>query len=167
MPLIHRLSILMICLATIALGIGYAAAGYWPVLPFFAFTGGLWLGLRLLKRGWIHSLALMLYTGLAAFGVLALASSVWMLLCLAAAVAAWDLEYFLRRLESVEQQEAARLLAQQHLRRLAVVSGLGLLLAGAAMAVEARFTLGAALVVGLLAIVALGQVIGFLRRESD
>ncbi len=167
MILIQRISIIAICLATLSLGIGYAAARYWAMLPMFAFLCGLWLGLRLQNWGWVHSIALLIYSGLAAFGLLARVPAVWMLICLLAALSAWDLEYFLRRVKSIEQEETARLLAQQHLQRLAAVDGVGLILAGAALAVQSRFSLGVGLVVGLLAILALSQVIGFLRRESD
>jgi hypothetical protein len=123
--------------------------------------------LRTLDWAWIHSVMLLLFTAQAAFGILAGLPAVWMLLCLAAALSAWDLEYFLRRVSSVEREAAAHSLARQHLRRLAAVIGAGLLAGGAALLIQARFTLVAELLAGLLAILALSQVIGYLRRESD
>lgn len=161
----------MIGLATLALGVGYAwpwgEGGYWLMLPVIAFLGGLWLGLSRSRWGWIHSIALLIYIGLAALGALLRLPAGWMLLCLAAALSAWDLAYFLRRVSSVEREEIARLLARQHLQRLGLVIGLGLLLAGAALILQARFTLGVALLAGLLAILTISQVIAILRRESD
>ncbi len=79
MVLIQRISIIAICLATLALGIGYAAARAWIMLPVFAFLGGLWLGLRPRNWGWVHSIALLVYAGLASFGLLARVPAVWML----------------------------------------------------------------------------------------
>jgi hypothetical protein len=163
----QRISVITICGATLALGIGYAAAGFWILLPVFAFLVGLWLSLRPRGWGWVHSIALLLYTCMAAFGILVKTPAVWMLLCLAAVLSAWDLEYFLRRVKSVEDDETKRLLAHQHLQRLAAVIGLGLVLAGAAMTIRTRFTLGVGMLVGLLAVLALSQVVGYLRRESD
>jgi len=90
-----------------------------------------------------------------------------MLVGVVAALSAWDLDHFARRLRGVERVEMRLALEWHHLRRLISVDGLGLLLAGVALAVQYKFSFDAALVLGLVAVLGLSQMISYLRRESD
>ncbi len=150
---------------------GYAQAGQLNAGLWLAAIGLGWLAARRLDWGWIDALALLLYAGAAGVGMLFHAPAGWMLICLAAALSAWDLAYFLRRVQGVEEEQAYRALERQHLQRLGVVIAAGLVVAGAAIALAAqlriRYSFGLALLAGLLSFIALSQAIGFLRRESD
>jgi hypothetical protein len=168
----RRLTFLSILVASAALAVGYGAGGYLREALILAALGGVWLaGLRLAtlrpRWNWLHSLALLLYTVAAGLGMLLRLPPGWMLAGLVGAVSAWDLEYFARRVRSVGEEVADRRLERQHLVRLAVVMGAGMAAAGGALLLRARFRLGVGLLAGLVALLALTQVIGFLRRESD
>jgi hypothetical protein len=90
-----------------------------------------------------------------------------MLLGTVAALAAWDLDHFAFRLQDISRVEQRETLVTAHLQRLALVSGGGLLLGIGALLVQVRFSLGAAVLLGLLAILGLQQFLVMLRRESD
>jgi hypothetical protein len=167
----RRILAFCILLAAVGLAAGYAQGGQLAAGLWLAALGLAWLAARRLDRGWIDSIALLLYTGAAALGLLFQAPAGWMLASAAAALAAWDLAYFLRRVKGLEGEKASQALERQHLLRLAGVIATGLGIAGAAMLLapllRLRFSFGLALIGGLLVFIALSQVIGFLRRESD
>lgn len=154
-------------LAAVALGLGFGLAGRWVWLLAVALVGGGWLaGWR---RGWSWGapLGLVGYVALAAAGLLLGVGAGWMLAGAVAALVAWDLDEFVRRLNSVEWVERRRDLERQHLLRLLGVAGLGSLLAAVALAVQLRLSLGLVLLLGLAAILGLSRAVGFLRREGE
>ncbi len=153
-------------LSVIALGAGYGLTydGRWSAL--WLLLGVLWwLGRR--RWRWVGSLAFLGYIGAAAGGVFIGLGEVWMLLGTVAALAAWDLDHFAHRLQEIPRIEQQEALVASHLQRLALVSGGGLLLGIGARLVQVRFSLGAAVLLGLLAILGLQQFLAMLRRESD
>jgi hypothetical protein len=121
------------------------------------------------RRGlkWIPSLGLLLFIGLTAIGLWLTLSTVLMLLGMIAALATWDLDSFLQRLEGAERVDQRNDLERRHLQRLLIVEGAGIFLAFAGLSSDVSFGFGSALLLGLLAIVGLSRTIGFLRRESD
>jgi hypothetical protein len=90
----------------------------------------------------------------------------WMVIGVVTALTAWDLDHFSRRLQAADGVVGARSLEKRHLLRLAAVAGLGLLLAAAALGLRTRLGVGAAILLGLLAILGLSQVVRYLRHES-
>lgn len=154
-------------LAASALALGYATGQRWIEALLMLAWGTLWLlGQR---RGWggVASLVLFLFTGAAALGLLLGLGSGWMALGVAAALCAWDLDHFARRLRSAGRVERAHELERRHLLRLLVVSGLGFLLMSVALGLQLELGFGAAVFLGLLVVISLGQLVGLLRRESD
>jgi hypothetical protein len=156
-----------IVLATTSLALGYGSSGLWVwVLPVVV-LGGIWLfGLRR-HWDWISFVGFAFLTGGAAAGVLQNAGVGWMLFGMGTALAAWDLDGFVRRLQSTQQVEGRGDLERRHLLRLLAVELLGLLLAAAALGVALRLSFGVVLLLGVLAILGLSRVIGFLRRENS
>lgn len=154
-------------LATCALALGYALSGLWIWTSLVAALGGLWLLGQHYRWGWVASMELICLVSVAAAGIWQNLAAGWMLLGVVAALTAWDLDHFAQRLRSVGRAEGARELKQRHLRRLMMVDGLGLLLAAIALEVKIELNFGVAFSLGLLAILGLSWVIGFLRRESD
>ncbi len=178
--MLSRAIIGSVLLAGAAATAGYAAVGGWQIGVIGAGLAGLWLVAR--RRGW-HGLPSLLFLGfilLAALGVTLPGGALWAPLCLAAALAAWDLDRFAGRLAAVTpgsgsvragnnataDAETADL-ERRHLLRLAVVVGLGLGLAWAGQAIHLKLSLTVMLVLGLVAIVALSRVVRLLARESD
>jgi len=155
-------------LATAVLALGYGLGGLGAGVPLVVALGILWLIGQSGGRGWASSLGLGLYAGVAAIGLLLDLAAGWMLLGLAGALTAWDLDGFLHRLRSVKRMDAPirRDLEYRHLRRLLVVDGLGLLLAAVALGIRLKLAFGTVLLVVLLAILGLSRAIGFLSRES-
>ncbi len=158
--------------ASIGLAAGWLALGYalspwraWALL--FAAIGLLWYVGRRRGWDWVGSICLVSLVGGAAVGLVLGAAAGWMLLGTVAALSAWDLDHFARRLTSVKRVESERELECEYLRRLLFVAGVGLLLASIPLLVTIGLNFGVTVLLGLLAILGLGHVIAFLRRESD
>jgi hypothetical protein len=146
--------------AAISLALGYAWASLWPGSGLTLALGLLWLaGQRLPWRGW-PDLGLVALLGAATAGAVQTLPAGWLLVGTVAALAAWDLAHFERRLRAgtptIRDED---LLRRAHLRQLAGVTGLGLLLGWLALNLELKLGLGWAIGLGLLAIIGLGQLI--------
>jgi hypothetical protein len=160
---------LSICigLATGALALGCGTGGLWAQTALVLATGGLWLLGQWRRWRWTPSVALVLLVSAAADGILEGMPAGWMLCGTVAALAAWDLDHYALRRDGVARVDRARESEVGHLRRLSIVSGLGLLLAAAGLLVRVRLGFGVALLLGALVVLGLGQSVGFLKRESD
>jgi len=162
-----RLLPITIGLAAIILAVAYAVGGVWKVSPILLAMGALWWVGQ--KRHWnlFAPVALVGFVVAAAVGLWMSLPAGWMLAGVVAALSAWDLDYFARRLGSVERVEMRPALERLHLRRLVSVDGLGLLLAGMALVVQYKLSFDVVLVLGLVAVLGLSQMVSYLRRESD
>jgi hypothetical protein len=153
-------------LAAATLAVGYATSRLWTGALLILACGSLWLLAQ--RRRWrAGSVVLAVFLVTAALGLLIGVGSGWMLLGVTAALGAWDLDRFSRRLEFNRQGAGDGELERCHLLRLLKVSGLGLLLGAVALALRLRIGFGMILLLGLLAVTGLGQLVSFLRRESD
>jgi hypothetical protein len=170
------LSLWAIGLAAGALALGYAANGEWLGGVAILLIGATWWIAQQRRwppiaanGGWPRSasLGLIVFTASAAFGILRGASTMTMLVGTVAALAAWDLDHFERRLRAAQRAEGRSALIRAHLRRLSIVVGLGLALGGIGLSVQVEITFGWALLLGLLAFLALSGVIAFGQRESE
>lgn len=85
----------------------------------------------------------------------------------AAALAAWDLYHYRRRLDQVDRLEEPALLVRAHVIRLAGAVGLGVIAGMVGLNVRIQVGLGSILLVSLILVLGLSRVIRFLRRESD
>ncbi len=150
-------------LAVIGLVLGYNLSALWLWLAL-----GLWsLAGQRSRWGWPASVSLVAFIGAAAYGIWQGGPAGWLLFSVVAALAAWDLDHFARRLQQTGQQEMALELQQAHLKRLALVAGLGLLLGGLALSLRIELNLGWACFLGLLTIIGLSRVIGFSGGRGD
>ena len=77
----------------------------------------------------------------------------------AAALAAWDLHDFARRLQDVENASNAHALERPHLTRLGIVSGLGLLFGALALNIRIDLGFGVVFALGLVAVVGLSRLV--------
>jgi energy-coupling factor transporter transmembrane protein EcfT len=156
-------------LNSVSLALGYGLVGLWAGAVFVMVLGFLWLIGQRRGWNWMASVMLMLFVGAASIGIWLDAPDGWMLLGAVAALSAWDLDHFTKRLSGVGQNrvEETRDLERCHLERLLVVDGLSLLFGAVALGIEVDLGFGTALLLGLLAILGLSRVIGILRRESD
>jgi hypothetical protein len=153
-------------LASLTLACGYAINSLWVGAFISALIGFFWLIGQRRHWVWTASLGLILFIGMAAFGIWLELPAVLMLCGAVATLAAWDLDDFSMRLQRAKRVEGERQLVRSHLWRLLMVSALGLLLGGIALGVTVTFGFWWALLLGLVAILGLGRTIGLLRRES-
>jgi len=162
-----KFSLVTTALGTGALMLGYGLHGLWVGALVVLTLGLLWLLDQWRGWGWMASIALISFVGTAAVGLWLGLGSGWMLFGVAAALGAWDLDRFARRLRSVRHVAGRREVERCHLRRLLGVGGLGLGLGGLALGVKVELGFGTALLLGLLIVLGLSRAVGFLRRESD
>jgi len=154
---------LSIGLATGALVLSYAMHGLWAAVFLISPLGLLWLLGQ--WRGWrgLASVTFVVFVGAAVVGLWLDVPETLMLLAVVAALTAWDLDHFARRLRVVERVEGAQSLERHHLQRLFIVDGLGVVLSAAALGFEVKLSFGAAFLLGLLMVLAVSRAIGSLR----
>ena len=168
--MITRLMWVSLLLAVALLALGHAWNGAWTGMLIILAAGALWWVGQRLKWGWTASAGLVVFAGAAANGFYTPNGPAWALPSLIAALSAWDLAHFNRRLsaglaETRKLERAA--LERRHLGRLLLVDGLGLTLAVAALMVRVRLDFGLACVTGLIGIMGMSQIVRYLRRESE
>jgi hypothetical protein len=83
------------------------------------------------------------------------------------ALVAWDLERFAQRTRAADRIVALEALTRSHLRRLLVVSVLGLGLGAIALGAELPIGFGPVLLLGALAILGLSRAIRWLQRADE
>ena len=185
MNLSTRIMTICILVATAALALGYGLNRQPIGVLVFVALGLLWLvGQRYALRAFA-GLGMLGFTGGALLGTLYGVQSGWMLVGITAALVAWDLHHFIQHMRVSEQAETtpedageradiegrtdaeARVLEHLHLRRLAIVSGLGLLLGTLALTVRLTLSFGIIVALGLVAIYGLSRLVHYLRQESD
>jgi hypothetical protein len=164
--MISKLSLVSIGLTTFALALGYGLGGLWAGGALVAALGLFWLLGHRAGWGWMASAMLILFVGAAAVGTWLGVGAGWTSLGVVAALSAWDLDHFARRLRDPGRIVGARELERRHLWRLLIVDGAGLLLAAVALGIKLKYGLGVALLLGLLAVLSLSRAIGFLSREG-
>ena len=196
MNLSTRIMTISTLVATAALALGYGLSQHFIAILIFIALGLLWLaGQRYAKRA-VAGLGLLGFAVGAVLGTLLGVQNGWLLVGLTAALIAWDLHHFIQHLRVNEQRTSgsethsagteteteveagrldtrarleaeARVLERAHLRRLALVSGLGLFLGALALTIKLTLSFGVIVVLGLVAIFALSRLIRYLRQESD
>lgn len=151
---------LIIIMAALAAVIGYGLNSDWLGSAVAAGLGLLWLSGQRRATGWVSNPAFMALVGVAAWGVWAGVATGWMLTTTVAALAAWDLAHFRRRLAQVAQVENQAKLTQEHLQRLLLVAGLGWLVGGAAGLIRFELSLVWVAGLGLLLLIGLSRLLG-------
>lgn len=150
--------------------LGYGLGRMGPGAALVAGLVALWLAGWWRRWAWAPNVGLVSLVAAAAGGVLLGLGAGWMLVGLVAALCAWDLEHWSRRLDGMnwrdERAAQRRSLERAHFRRLLAVAGLGLLLPAIALQVRVRLVFLPAVLLGLLVVWGLSRAIAFLHRES-
>lgn len=185
----------LVAAAALALGYGLNRRPIGSLI--FVALGLLWLvGQRYAWQAFA-GLGLLGFAVGALLGVLYDVQSGWTLVAITAALVAWDLHHFTQHMRVSKEQtpvsersetatadtEAdadtvrlntrarleteARALERAHLRRLAIVSGLGLLLGTLALTIRLTLRFGFIVALGVVAFFGLSRLIHYLRQESD
>lgn len=156
-----------IILATSVLALGYGLGGFWIPAILMLAMGSLWLLGRRTSCRWSASVMLILLVIAAAIGLRMDLEPALMLFGVVAALSAWDLDHFARRLTEAGRVEQEQALTRHHLRRLLIVDAVGLLLGAVALLIRVDLSFGVVLLLALLALLGLSRAISFLGRESD
>jgi hypothetical protein len=146
------------------LAVRYALVGAPVAVIIVCAAGLLWLWGDRRSWRWAASAALATAVGMTIAGVLLGLEIGLMLLVVTLALSAWDLDDFAQRLRYAGATWAHE---RAHLLRLAAADIVGLAIGAIALGVRIRLNFVVLIVLGILAIVALGWVIGFVRRAND
>lgn len=197
MNLSTRIMTISTLVATAALALGYGLNQQFLGILIFIALGLLWLvGQRYALRIFA-GLGLLGFAIGALLGTLYGVQSGWLLVGITAALIAWDLHHFIQHMLAnaqltpvsensepttvdteveadtvqlntrVRLETEARALERAHLRRLAIVSGLGLLLGTLALTIRLTLRFGFIVALAVVAIFGLSRLIHYLRQESD
>lgn len=158
-----------VALSFAALAAGYALHGYWPGSLVSLGFAALWVLIRRrsIRAAWASSLLFVLATGAAVVGVLIELVPWLMLLALSAALAAWDLDFFLRRMEAADLILDRVRLERQHLLKLGVVEMIALTFGGLALLIHLQVGFGVEVLLGVLAVGLITQTVGFIRQLEN
>jgi hypothetical protein len=155
-----------VALAWLILTLTYGRNGEWGGVLASSGLGLLWITGLWQRWYWLADAGLIGFAGAAGWGIWLDLPAPWLLAGMVAALAAWDLARFARRLELPGRQTVNRAaLVRAHLQRLGLAAGLGLLLGETALALTLGLNLGWALLLGLLAVLGLAGLIGLIRRQ--
>lgn len=165
MNLILRIFWAQMLVGVAALAVGYAAAGHIFVSLIFVFLGSVWFTSQQQKGSGLEGILLTLFFMAGGIGFWLGAPGGLMLVAGVATLGAWDLDHFLQRLSIVERVDYDTGLGREHLRRLGMVEGLGLL--AGLLALTSRITLSFwwEVLLALLAVLGIRAVIRFVRKQ--
>ena len=162
---ILRLAALGLLASVMALGFGLA--GHPLIGVATAVLGVIWLVINWRLAGGspaLDDLGLLVFTGIAAWGLWQGLSGWPALVGVLLALAAWDMGRFIRRQALALNDAAAARMERTHLVRLGLALGGGLLLGGLALLVRISLDFGLALVISIVAIVALSRLVVNVNR---
>ena len=162
-----RLLYLAVIVASAALIIGYILREIWVGAALVSVVGLIWIIGLLYHWGWISSTFFLVYAVLNSFVLLIQSPSYLEVISITATLVAWDLSYFIGRLEKARTPELARVLEINHLRRLLIITGVGLLLMGAAILLRIQLSFAIALLLGGAGLLALIQVVSRLGHHVE
>jgi len=162
MKLIRRILIISIIFAAFSVAIGYGMGSLWLVAPVFLIAGGGWVFFEWRGWDWPASIFLLGFVAACVLGMLLLLSPLIMLLGVLAALLAWDLDHMSRRLKGIHEKCMAECQARQHLLRLMLVNGCGLVLATAALLIRTPTSFIGAIILSVMVILGVGFTVGYL-----
>ena len=168
MVLSQRIALACTILTTGILVAGFAGEGYWLPMLLVLGAGLLWLAEQWRWLSWdlISSIIFGVFTIAGAALVLAGFPAELILLTLIMNLIAWDLDYFLHRTGEAGQVDNARRLERRHLKRVAMTSGLGLILGGIALEFKIHLAFGWILLLVVVIIVLLHRLMNSFASEG-
>ncbi len=165
MSAIQRVFVAHLLVAVAALAVGYARAGQLLVSLVIVLLGTAWVFTQQRLGNGLTGILLFLFILAGAVGFLFMLPGWLLLIAVVAALGAWDLDHFLKRLNAVERVDFASGVGREHLRRLGMVEGLGIL--DGLLGLTFRFVISfwwEALIV-LLGVICIWAVVRFVRKQ--
>lgn len=164
MTLSEKLFIAGVATSAIALALAYSLGGLAVWSPVFVALGALWIVGQRRGQAWTAPLSLLGFIVGAVLGFWAGFLDGLLLLGVVMALGAWDLDDFVRRLQDVERDADVQTLERQHLLRLGIISGVGLLLGWLALNIRVTLNFAAIFALGLVAVFGLSRLVRQLWR---
>ena len=165
MRLVKLLTWVSLGLAAVILIVGCLLIGYWHLALLTVAWLMLWGWGVHRKRQWLVTASL---TGfcleLAAGEWLGLRMG-WSVIGIVLVLVAWDLQWFAWRIMKAEQIIGEKEMVQSHLIRIVVLVSAGMILAGTAMSIHIEFSIGVAILLGLLVVLGLRQWLLIAKRS--
>jgi hypothetical protein len=152
----------MICSASLAWG--FAQRGFTSFSTWIIILGAGWLLATWQEWRWYSSVALILSTIAAAFGLWFGFIPGWMFAGGIFALIAWDMTDFRQRLRGMANDAETRGLERRHLARISLLAFIGMVLASIAMLVRVQFTFEWRVLLVIVSLLGLGQLVGWFRR---
>ena len=158
-----------VALSFAALAVGYGLHGYWPGSLVSLGFAALWVLIRRrsIRLSWASSLLFVFSTAAAVMGALIGLVPWLMLLAISSAMAAWDLDFFLRRMETADLILDRARLERQHLLKLGAVEGIALTVGTVALLIHLQVGFGMEVFLGALTVALITQAVGFIRRLEN
>jgi len=154
-------------LAALILSVAFASQSLWVWSILSVVFGLLCLASQGYGWGWPASIGLAYFIIASAGGVLVGIPAGWLLICVTAALLAWDLDYFIRRTRQADKIIDPSRLERKHLNRLMLIAGLGLIVGGLALTVRIEIKFGWTLFWGIVSVFALTRLIDAFSREGE
>jgi hypothetical protein len=157
---------------TIGLGSAALAAGY-TLLGLWSFAGvavgltAFWYAGIYYEWGWANGIAFLAFWGLAVAGAVYGVGVIWLASGLVAALAAWELSNFTKRMQPFPHNDMLDLIARRHLWRLLTVSLVSTVLVIISLGFQLSLPFGWAFVRALVALLGLSQAVGYLRGAGE
>lgn len=166
LKLLRRVFVTAVIMAVMFCGIGCLGTELWgPGLAFAALGPGWWFNNR---RKFISENALFLiFLGLAVYAGFRGVSGYWLLPGGIGALAAWDLDHFLRQVTAVSLIVGEALMVKTHLQQLLLVVVISLLVGLTALLIQINLSYGAAFILAFLAIWGLGFLLRQVVESSE
>jgi len=165
--MINPLRLVALGLLASVMALGFGLAGHPLIGLSAAVLGAGWLVINWRLKGGSPALddfGLLIFTGIAAWGLWQGLSAWVALVGVLLALAAWDMGRFIRRQALALNDAAAARMERTHLIRLGQALGGGLLLGGLALLVRIPLDFGLALVISIIAVVALSRLVVNVNR---
>jgi len=159
MTLSEKLFTACVTVSAVALALAFALGGQALWSPVFVAVGALWIVGQRHEKAWPATVGLLCCIAGAVLGFWLGLPGGLLLFSAAAALMAWDLHDFVRRLRDVEAAADAQTLQRFHLTRLGIVSGVGLLLGALALVIRVNLGFGVIFALGLVAVLGLSRLV--------
>jgi hypothetical protein len=160
--LIALLSSIAISASSLAWGFAqsqFSSFSIWIILLGAGWFLAVWQGWR-----WYSSFALLVFTIAAAFGLWFGFIPGWLFAGGIFALFAWDMTDFRQRLILMAKSDDTRGIERRHLLRISLLAFIGLFLASVTMLVRVQFTFEWGALLVFVALLGLGQLVGWLKR---
>jgi len=167
MHLSKKIQILCISLATFLLSFCCFSHGLVLKGSVALIIGILWLyGLKR-NLNLIASLWMILLIIIASSCIVSEISVAWMLLTVIAAIYAWDLDWFVRRINNAVHVEKIQQMEQHHLKRLLIITAISFILSMVTLNLEFSFNFFWMLFLALIAAFCMERLFAFFMSENN